>query len=59
MTDLIAEEQLGYAGAKVIVCDDFNYEDALELVDNGQLTELKHVVVIGSEGKAQGAIPIK
>ena len=42
----------------MIVCDDFNFEDALEIMDSGRLSDLKHVVVVGSEGKAQGAIPI-
>ncbi len=41
----------------MLVCDDYNVDDAIELRD--ELDCLKHVVVMGSEGKGQGCIPIR
>eukprot|EP00095_Tigriopus_kingsejongensis_P001553 maker-scaffold137_size321222-snap-gene-0.10 protein:Tk01553 transcript:maker-scaffold137_size321222-snap-gene-0.10-mRNA-1 annotation:"4-coumarate-- ligase-like" len=52
----LLEEQVTEAKAKVIVCDDFNYEDVLDMAENTEL--LKHVIVIGTEGKAGGCIPM-
>eukprot|EP00094_Tigriopus_californicus_P002372 TCALIF_02290-PA protein Name:"Similar to 4cl2 Probable 4-coumarate--CoA ligase 2 (Dictyostelium discoideum)" AED:0.08 eAED:0.08 QI:10/0.81/0.83/0.91/0.90/0.83/12/272/929 len=52
----VLEEQLTEAKPKIVVCDDFNYEDILDVVDGNEL--IKHVIVIGSEGKAQGCIPV-
>ncbi len=41
----------------MLVCDDYNVDDAVELRDD--LENLTHVVVMGSEGKGQGCIPIR
>ena len=41
----------------MIVCDDYNFEDGVELMES--LDDLKHVIVIGSEGKARGCIPVE
>ena len=42
---------------QILVCDDYNVEEAVEILNTSGT--LKHVVVVGSEGKAQGCIPIK
>ena len=49
--------QVGEAQAVVLVCDDYNVDDAIDLRD--ELDCLKHVIVMGSEGKGQGCIPIR
>ncbi len=52
------EEQLVEAGnAKALVCDDFNFEDSLDIFKNSEVG-LKHLIVIGQEGKGQGGIPV-
>ena len=53
------EDQLEQAKAKVLVCDDFNFGDAVDVLEGGASEHLKHIVVIGSEGKAQGCIPVR
>jgi hypothetical protein len=44
------------AKAKILVCDDFNFGDAVDILEASDT--LKHVIVVGTEGKAQGCIPI-
>jgi len=51
------EDQLIEAEAKVLVCDDFNFEDALGILRGNSVAGLKHLIVVGSEGKSQGCIP--
>jgi len=43
--------------AKMLICDDFNVDDALEV--QGNVDSLQHVVVIGDEGKGEGCIPVR
>ena len=52
------EDQLEQAKAKILVCDDFNFGDAVDILEGGASEHLKHIVVIGNEGKAQGCIPV-
>ena len=42
---------------QIIVCDDLNVADSLEILSN--LDHLEHLIVVGSEEKAQGCIPIR
>ena len=42
----------------MLVCDDFNFEDALAIF-RGNIKSLKHLIVVGAEGKAQGCIPAR
>ena len=51
-------DQLIEGEAKVLVCDDFNFEDALAIF-RGNIKGLKHLIVVGAEGKAQGCIPAR
>ena len=51
--------QLIEAEAKVLVCDDFNFEDALGILRGNSVAGLKHLIVVGSEGKSQGCIPAR
>ena len=51
--------QLIEAEAKVLVCDDFNFDDALGILRGNSVVGLKHLIVVGSEGKSQGCIPAR
>ena len=53
----LSNSQLIEAEAKVLVCDDFNFDDALGILRGNSVVGLKHLIVVGSEGKSQGCIP--
>jgi len=40
-----------------MVCDDVNLNDALEAKDG--VSSVKHIVVIGNDGKGQGCVPVR
>ena len=49
--------QLIEAEAKILVCDDFNVDDAVNILENTDI--IQHVVVVGKEGKGRGCIPVQ
>ena len=51
--------QLIEAEAKILVCDDFNFDEALGILRSNSVVGLKHLIVVGSEGKSQGCIPAR